>query len=49
MTGRVVHGHGVIPVPQDQREVVRWAVRVAPAGLAFGLAVGWLIGRWVHR
>jgi hypothetical protein len=49
VSSRVVRDFRPIPVPQDRREAARWALRVAPAGLAFGLAVGWLIGRWLHR
>jgi hypothetical protein len=41
-----MYAQALIPVPENQREAVRWALRTAPAGLMFGLAAGWLIGRW---
>lgn len=48
MSGRVVHGHGLV-LPQDRRDAMRWALAVAPPCVVLGLAAGWVIGRWRHK
>ena len=43
---RQMYAQTLIPVPQSEREALRWTLVVVPPCVVLGLALGRLYGRW---